>query len=519
MPNIQGIIMFFCFSALAIVNFIFYVKLTDYLYICAGITKKDAKKFISAQGTNSQRRLVTRMRYITEHPKEFEIMLAICKLCSLISFVSVVLIFISIYGSNYKFIKIAAIVLFVLSAAAALFGFSYGKKSERNFEKSFSDSEYTPRSNNSISEDIDGPYNLIGDKQEWHSGDMYGNYFNKNGKTDKYYRIFHYIFGVIMVLIILAMASSVLLHNHDKSPSEYTGNTQTADVTESETTGSVSAISAKRMKQILEEEGFSPFHRSEEIYGDFILNDLVAADKDETHFEYFVLDTQESAAALQESIEYEVSSIYGKDGKNDTVRNEYRNGFDFYSIETNESCAAVIRTENNVIYTYCDKKVSVWLNNFLASLGYSDIFEVKGINTNAFAFMFAFAVLSILSRFAFSWIKRLSYAASGQTQRSVEEHFEQVKAGKAPYEKELQWLAGVSPRPQITKTLYYLFYVLISLGIIGLIISVAALYFSVLNDFLNKAAMSLTALCILSGICQIILNEPIIHIMNKSKKK
>lgn len=141
------------------------------------------------------------------------------------------------------------------------------------------------------------------------------------------------------------------------------------------------------------------------------------------------------------------------------------------------------------------------------------------MNTNGFIGIFAFAVLYLISRAAFSWLKHLSYEAAGQTVRSVEKHYDEVKRKKIPYEKELTWLSRLSSKPVLTKALYISYYFSTSLNLAGIALSAANIFVPALNDLMNKSAMCMLALCIFSALCSIVFYTPFKHLINKSNNK
>ena len=136
------------------------------------------------------------------------------------------------------------------------------------------------------------------------------------------------------------------------------------------------------------------------------------------------------------------------------------------------------------------------------------------MNTNGLICAFGFAVLSLLSRMAFGWLIRLSYKTAGKTLREVEKHYDEVKRQVIPYEKEFIWLARVSPRPILTKALYISYYVLCSLGLVGIVLSVINLFVPQFDLFLGKFAFALLALCIVSAVFGATVNN---IIENKNK--
>lgn len=122
------------------------------------------------------------------------------------------------------------------------------------------------------------------------------------------------------------------------------------------------------------------------------------------------------------------------------------------------------------------------------------------MNTNGFIGIFAFVILSLLSRMAFGWLQKLSYKTAGKTLREVEKHYDEVKRQVIPYEKEFIWLARVSPRPMLTKIFYIAYYAFCSLGLVGIALSVVNLFVPQLDLFLSKFAFILLALCMGSAV-------------------
>lgn len=129
------------------------------------------------------------------------------------------------------------------------------------------------------------------------------------------------------------------------------------------------------------------------------------------------------------------------------------------------------------------------------------------MNTNGFAGIFAFAILSALSRFGFVWLLRMSYYTAGKTIRDVEKHNDEVKRKLIPYEKEIVWLARISDKPILAKFLYIAYYALCSIGVAGLALSLVNLFVPQLDFLISKFAFSLLALCIISAVIGAIVNN------------
>lgn len=517
MPNKQSIFMIVCFAVLAIVNLIAYIKLRNYLYICAGVSKKETKSLTYEYGANNQRRLVSLLRSRTINPKEFGIMLTFCRLCIFLTFVSFVFLIAVLPFENSAIIKIAAIILTIITAVASLLGLLYGKNIERNLGDSFLRNEYTPHEDEFSPDPVNNTDEYSG--QALQTRDIYGRNLSKSDGEYGRFPLRNYIVGVVMVAIILTMGTSILWTNPGKITFKSSDNPK---VTESENNDYHEPTSVKGMREALAEEGLFPDFKStnpNETYSDFVFRDYVISSKGETYFAYYELDTNEDAANFKEVLKNEIDTDFEKDEKNDKEHSEYKNGYDFYSLQTDKHCVTVISAEYTVIYAYCDAENIEWLNNFLVSLNFTDIFEIKTTNEKPFVFMIIFAALSLLSRFAFLWIKRLSYISAGQTYETASRQFKHQKSDGTYYKGSLQWLVSISPMPLLTKVLYYLYCVLITLGAAGFIISAADMFIPIFDNFLNNAAMALIGLCVLSGFLNILLYFPIIYFIDKKKKR
>lgn len=135
------------------------------------------------------------------------------------------------------------------------------------------------------------------------------------------------------------------------------------------------------------------------------------------------------------------------------------------------------------------------------------------MNTNGFIGIFAFVILSLLSRVGFLWLLRMSYKTAGKTLRDVERHNDEVKRKLIPYEKEIIWLAQASSKPMLTKIFYFSYYALCSLGLIGIMLSLVNIFLPQLDLLLSKYAFLLLALCIISAVI-----GAIVHNIIKIKK-
>lgn len=141
------------------------------------------------------------------------------------------------------------------------------------------------------------------------------------------------------------------------------------------------------------------------------------------------------------------------------------------------------------------------------------------MNANGFLGIIVFGAIWILSRLASSWIISLSYTSAGETRRSAEKHYDQVKRGLIPKKKEIDWLAEVSLRPMTTKFIYFLFYFITSLPLLGLALSVVYVFVPALSDIVNKMQSIFFLIPFVSVFAYLLINDPVAYIMRKRDRK
>lgn len=360
------------FGVLAVINFVLYAKLTKYLYICAGVTREDVKKFTQDNVTNPQRRLVHWMRYRTEHPREFERMLAICHLCVGLSFLSIAFIPLTLIGVNRTIILAVAAALPILTAVAALIGFSYGKKAKRELEGYFTSGRYLSYEEQMAS---DGPYYKDVSEESRRNYERYGRSYNKNGEIDNHYRRVHYIFRVISILIVLILlVCAVIFGRTDVGDTPATSEPQSSAADQPQ---NISTISLENMAQALRDEGFIAYEGINEakmLYPDFAFSGCMIVDEGGMYFGYYRLETPEDAAGFQQTARAEIEETYKAGGADEKEEEKSETNFERYSLETGSGYSTAIRSGNYVIYAHCDALNATWLKNFLYTYGFLENF-------------------------------------------------------------------------------------------------------------------------------------------------
>lgn len=151
------------FFVLAVINFVVYIKLSKYLYISAGVTKKDAQRYANEQGTNATQRLGEWLRQNAKHPKEFNKMFTVCNISSILFMVSFAFALMTLFTKGKIIITAAAVAVPVISLGVSVFGLSYGKNIESRFENFYSSSDYKPYEGENVPEEIESLDELYDD--------------------------------------------------------------------------------------------------------------------------------------------------------------------------------------------------------------------------------------------------------------------------------------------------------------------------------------------------------------------
>lgn len=141
------------------------------------------------------------------------------------------------------------------------------------------------------------------------------------------------------------------------------------------------------------------------------------------------------------------------------------------------------------------------------------------MNENGFIGIFAFTAIWVLSRLFSSWLVRLSYTSAGETIRSVEKHYDSMKRGIIPKKKEIDWLSEVSPRPLTTKFLYFLFYFVTSLPLLGIFASVINIFVPALDMIVTRMLNVFFFIPFVSVLGWLLINDPIEYAMKKKDRK
>lgn len=141
------------------------------------------------------------------------------------------------------------------------------------------------------------------------------------------------------------------------------------------------------------------------------------------------------------------------------------------------------------------------------------------MNTSGFIGIIVFFMLWLFGRMASSWLIRLSYASAGETMRSVEKHKDMMQRKLIPGRKEIAWLAETSPRPNTTRFFYILFYVIVSLPVIGAVLSLVCVFVPSVEGFLTKFANLLFLFDFILVFGNLLLYDPIVYFMGKKDRR
>lgn len=455
------------FLLLAIINFVVYSKLSAYLFLLAGVTKEDARRYTQRQGINAQARLTKWLRRRTKHPKEFNIMLAFCSVSVLMSFFCISGIMVTLNNGNSLTIKIFAAVIFVLSVLSTVFGFVYGRKIKQNFESDFSSAQYEPYDDEDEKDEV-----------------IYYKHKTPSSPEKKIFKRFlpYLLIGVLVILISIA-APKIDDYNH-KIQSEYENQVSEVD-----------KLTPYDVSCLLAEGGWNYYPSYEELTKRYPTYDLlkdtcISVNDTGMHFEFCTVSSKQEAEQIYKIIENEIDSLHRSDDSTEQIIQQ--DDYAFYCVESDSECAVVIRSAGRIIYSYCDAVNFEWLKSSLGTLGClaeDEENEPSYLNTNGLGYIFGFAVLSVLSRISFNWLKNISYTISGQSLMSVEIHNDKVNYGEIPYEKELDWLVRVSQYPRLTRLFYILFYVFTSIAPICILLSIVDIFVARLDFYLGKAAL------------------------------
>ena len=141
------------------------------------------------------------------------------------------------------------------------------------------------------------------------------------------------------------------------------------------------------------------------------------------------------------------------------------------------------------------------------------------MNVNGFIGIFGFAAIWVFCRIFCSWLLRLSYTSAGESVRSAEKRYDLMKRGLLPKKKEIDWLAEVSLRPMTTRFLYFAFYLLTALPVLGILISAVDIFVPALNVVINKVLNVLFLVPFVSVFLYLFLNDPAEYIMKKRDRR
>lgn len=371
--------------AIGVANFIVYAMLSKYLWISAGVTKNDVRRFNSEHPTRTQRRMSAWLLRNAKHPKECAKMFIICNVVVLFCFASFSIIFFVWRFNNLEMAKIASAIMAVFSAVAWGIGFSYGKRIEADFGDYFSTSEYTPYEGENRSVDVYSENEYYEDEPEELSMTDEQKSFIKKA------RIVRYVVRLIVVVIIILMALSPYIFKKyniridtSKLYSNSEQQTQSDDQYVSDNSGDdymlrkdKSAVTYDELKTLFADSGYEfkdNIKQASADYPGYSFSECYAFEDDAMHFEYLSLDSSDSASELQEKLQADIKEKYKKGSKDEKEEKKSEEDFRLYTLETSKVYAVSIHAQNIVIYAYCDPINAAWLKSNLNTIGYLEEF-------------------------------------------------------------------------------------------------------------------------------------------------
>lgn len=354
------------FVILAIVNFIVYAKLSKYLYMSAGATKADVKKYLSEQAINRQRRLVRWLRRRTPRPDMFEIMLSLCNIITGFTALAPMLIFFLIMSKNNTFVIVLMVLSAIVSLVAAIYGFSYAKKIEIFFEPYFSSSRYKPYEGEFLPETIESEAELYEEPVK----PIYTFTPEEKKKVDNQVRITYYTSRVLIFSLIIVMFLSPVIFNKSNAP--LNNNTEQTSHNTAEP-----SVNIESVKKILTNAGavtYDAYNEARMLFPNFEFGDCLAETGEGLYFGYYELTDEKTAQSLQKTIKSKIINNYKNDEGVADEKDQSNERSNIYILETENIYAVSICDDNKVIYAYCEPINETWLKMVLYNLGYLEKF-------------------------------------------------------------------------------------------------------------------------------------------------
>lgn len=374
----KGILVLVYFIAVAIINFVIYTKLSNYMYMAAGVTRDDVRRYLSQQNSShAQRHLVDWLKTKTENPKEFNTIHFFCSATSFIPAITPVIIFMMIMLKlDFDIVKIIMIVEAVITVLLAICGFSYGRKIKDQTEFDFETAEYRPcEEEYSPYEEDDEVYEVYEDSEDEPYDETYNEIdsYEREAREQKTKKL-NYIKKLIVVIVMLILFFSPIIFRNVNfkinNGNDYGQNEELEEKIPDD-------VDITYFKNQIEEEGFETQNSLENIkkqYPNYHFEDALLVDEYEMYVNYLQMEGEEDAKGLYDDLKAELIDTYTKDKDTDIVTKDKAKNRILYAIENDEGYAIVVRDKDRVIYAHCDKLQTTWLKWFMNGLGYLKTF-------------------------------------------------------------------------------------------------------------------------------------------------
>ena len=372
------------FFVFAVINLVFYLKLSKYWYMSAGVTKKDVALYMSEHISRHRYRYLIRwLREKAKDKKRFNIMLFILIAAGFFVLPFPSFAYTEIWMGNITAVKVMMTAEAVGTILIAVLGFSYGRKIEAETDGYYESSQYKPYEGENAPEHIEDLDEIYDDSEEKTQYSGLDDYETEQREKKKF------VMGYLQKLFIVVMAlfflfSPILLKdfNFKTFSFEKPGEQIETDSGNNESDTYPFDLSRPDMsiyiiRETLIQEGYSPednLEKASEKYPDFIIEDSLVVNDLEIHFEYFQLVNSDQAHDLKEQIQKEIKEKYSTGTDKDIESDTYKGKFTVYTLETEDYYAAAIWEGEGVLYARCDKVSATWMKMFLYNLGYLETF-------------------------------------------------------------------------------------------------------------------------------------------------
>ncbi len=377
MPN-KTILVIAYFIVLMIISYVIYAKLCNYMYMAAGVKRKDVQKFLSENVVDKQRRLVRWLREKADNSKEFNTMFFFCNAISATLFINPTIIFmIIVLRLDFNVVKIIMIAEAVATVILAVFGLLKGKRIEEEREIYFQSSEYKPYEGECVPDYIDDLDELYDDLKEDETHIEVDT--DERAKKEQKVKILRYAIKLIVVIIALMFLFSPIIFknvrfnfiNNNYNENSYGQNEYIEESAEELPTD----VNITLVRNKVEEVGYTiglSLEEREKQYPNYLFEDAFCVDENEMYIEYIKMVNSKDSINLYYDLQDEFIEEFGAD--DDIVTEENRTGLNLHAIENHKGYAILIRDGDSVIYAHCDEVQTTWLKSFMYELGYLKTF-------------------------------------------------------------------------------------------------------------------------------------------------